>query len=124
MTAAVFTAQQAGGAMMRGLAKNPPISGAEAGRAQTMKIFRRFAFALPPLALAVAWLAFAGPAAAQSQTDTAQQSSEDADKAKAEKRRQAEADEAARKAEARKPKRDASKGDKAPERELEEEEDI
>ncbi len=90
-----------------------------------MTFTRRFALALSPLALAVAWLAFAGPAAAQSTTDTAQQSAEDADKAKAEaeKRRQAEA-EAARKAEARKPKHDTSKGDKDTGRELEEEEDI
>lgn len=88
-----------------------------------MTFTRRFALALSPLALA--WLAFAGPAAAQSTTDTAQQSAEDADKAKAEaeKRRQAEA-EAARKAEARKPKHDQSKGDKDAGRELEEEEDI
>jgi Ni/Co efflux regulator RcnB len=106
--------------------QNPPISGVDAGRVQTMSIARCFAHALSPLALAVVWLAFVGPAAAQSQTDTAQQSSEDADKAKAEaeKRRQAEADAAARKAEARKPRRDASKDGKAPERELEEEEDI
>lgn len=110
------------GAMVHGLAQNPPIPGAS-GQSPTMTTFRRFAFALSPLALAIAWLAFAGPAAAQSQAATAQQSSEEAAKAEAEKRSQAEA-EAARKAEARKPKRDKSKDDKGPERELEEEEDI
>lgn len=95
-----------------------------AGTRSAMKTLRRTLLVLAPVA-ALGLLA-AGIASAQSQPPSPPQSSQDADKAEAGKRRQDEAAkaEAARKAEARKPKRDKSGDRKDPERELEEEEDI
>lgn len=93
-----------------------------------MKTLRRTLLVLVP-AVALGLLAAGsaiGAAAAQTPPANPTQSSQDTDKAAAEKRRQDEAAkaEAARKAEARKPKRDKSTDRKDPERELEEEEDI
>jgi len=89
---------------------------------------RQLLLQLSTALLASLLLAAAGQVMAQNAGGStgadAQQSSEDAGKAEAEKRRQAEADEAARKAEARKPKRDKSKDSEDSGRELEEEEDI
>lgn len=118
--------------MVPGTAKNPP-NLRRMRPTQTMKSFRRPAFVLVPLALAAALLAFVGSVAAQSNTGgppakTNDETNDEADKAKAETdKRQADAAaraEAARKAEARKPKRDQNGDRKDPERELEEEEDI
>lgn len=114
--------------MVPGTAKNPPIL-RRMRPIPTMKSFRRPAFVLVPLALAAALLAVVGSVAAQSNTGSPPpKTNDEADKAKTEAdKRQADdaaRAEAARKAEARKPKRDQNGDRKHPERELEEEEDI
>jgi hypothetical protein len=104
--------------------KKPPIRAPRAPEA-LMKILRRTLLVLVPMA-ALGLLA-AGIASAQTPPPSPPQSGQDADKARSEAdKRQDEAAkaEAARRAEARKPKRDKSRDGKDPERELEEEEDI
>lgn len=79
--------------------------------------------ALVVVALGLSSVAYATFAQSKTGSDT-QQSSEAVDKAKAEAEQRSQADEAAQKTEARKPKRDKSKDDKRADHELEEEEDI